>query len=163
MLSIFPCIRGPSVCFIWRNVIQIVCLFLKFCLYFIFLLLSCVSSSYNTGSGYLPYRRHFFPLCMLSFLAFPLTQMLILRHQDPLLRISFTAITSSGALSPNTTTPRVRVSTFEFWLPGGTSGEIPACQCRGRQKGRLDPWVGKVLWRREGQPTPAFFPRESHG
>ena len=63
--------------------IQIVCLFLKFCFYFIFLLLSCVSSLYNTGSDYLPYRWYFFPLCTLSFLACPLTQMLILRHQGP--------------------------------------------------------------------------------
>ena len=25
------------------------------------------------------------------------------------------------------------------------------------------PWVGKVLWRRAWQPTPVFFPGESHG
>ena len=31
--------------------------------------------------------------------------------------------------------------------------------------GRLgfDPWVGKIPWRREGQPTPVFLPRKSHG
>ena len=28
---------------------------------------------------------------------------------------------------------------------------------------RLDPWVGKICWRREWQPTPIFLPRESHG
>ena len=36
--------------------IQILCLFFKFCFYFIFLLLSCVSSLYNMGSNYLPCR-----------------------------------------------------------------------------------------------------------
>ena len=33
-------------------------------------------------------------------------------------------------------------------------------QCRRR---RLDPWVGKIPWRRAWQPTPVFWPGESHG
>ena len=31
------------------------------------------------------------------------------------------------------------------------------------QETRLDPWVGKIPWRREWQPTPVFSPGESHG
>ena len=27
----------------------------------------------------------------------------------------------------------------------------------------FDPWVGKIAWRRAWQPTPVFFPGESHG
>ena len=27
----------------------------------------------------------------------------------------------------------------------------------------LDPWVGKIPWKRAGQPIPVFLPRESHG
>ena len=27
----------------------------------------------------------------------------------------------------------------------------------------FDPWVGKISWRRQGQPTPVFLPGESHG
>ena len=27
----------------------------------------------------------------------------------------------------------------------------------------FDPWVGKMPWRRERQPTPVFLPGESHG
>ena len=27
----------------------------------------------------------------------------------------------------------------------------------------FDPWVKKIPWRREWQPTPIFLPRESHG
>ena len=27
----------------------------------------------------------------------------------------------------------------------------------------FDPWVGKILWRREWQPIPVFLPGESHG
>ena len=26
---------------------------------------------------------------------------------------------------------------------------------------KFSPWVGKILWRRTGQPTPVFLPRES--
>ena len=28
---------------------------------------------------------------------------------------------------------------------------------------QLDPWVGKILWRREWQCTPVFLPGKSHG
>ena len=28
---------------------------------------------------------------------------------------------------------------------------------------RFDPWVGRILWRRKWQPTPAFVPGKSHG
>ena len=31
------------------------------------------------------------------------------------------------------------------------------------QETRLDTWVGKIPWRRKGQPTPVFLPGESHG
>ena len=27
----------------------------------------------------------------------------------------------------------------------------------------VDPWVGKISWRREKLPTPVFLPREFHG
>ena len=36
--------------------------------------------------------------------------------------------------------------------------EESACQCRRR---RLDPWVGKIPWRRKWQPIPVFLPAES--
>ena len=35
-----------------------------------------------------------------------------------------------------------------------------ACQCR---RHRFDPWVRKILWRRELQLTPVFLPGESQG
>ena len=68
-------------------------------------------------------------------------------------------------------------------LPGGTSGEEPACQLRRRGehagqnfsssrssasslirgiKAGFDPWVGKIPWRRAWPPTPVFLPGESH-
>ena len=48
-------------------------------------------------------------------------------------------------------------------FPGGTTGKEPACQCRRHMKLGFDPWVGKIPWRGEQQPTPVFLPRESQG
>ena len=48
-------------------------------------------------------------------------------------------------------------------FPGVTSGEEPACQRRGHKTSRLDPWVGKITWRRASQPTPVFLLREYDG
>ena len=30
-------------------------------------------------------------------------------------------------------------------------------------RGRFDPWVVKIPWRRKWQPTPVFLPEKSHG
>ena len=40
------------------------------------------------------------------------------------------------------------------------NGKGSACQCR---RLRFNPWVRKIPWRREWQPTPVFLPGESHG
>ena len=37
------------------------------------------------------------------------------------------------------------------------------CQCRRRRRCGFDPWVGKISWRRKGQPTPVILPGKSHG
>ena len=62
-----------------------------------------------------------------------------------------------------------------LWLVrGGVLSEHPPCSldfpggsavdsaCQGRMPG-FDAWVGKVPWRREWQPTPGFWPGDSHG
>ena len=36
-----------------------------------------------------------------------------------------------------------------------SAGDVKSC--------RFNLWVGKILWRRAWQPTPLFFPGESHG
>ena len=41
--------------------------------------------------------------------------------------------------------------------------KTPTCQWRRRKRPVFDPWVGKIPWRREWQPTPVFLPRESCG
>ena len=48
-------------------------------------------------------------------------------------------------------------------FPGGASGNEPTCQSRRHKRHRFDPWVGKIPWRRKGQPTPVFLPGKSHG
>ena len=36
-------------------------------------------------------------------------------------------------------------------------------QCRKYRRHSFDPWVEKIPWRREWQPTPVFLPGTSHG
>ena len=50
---------------------------------------------------------------------------------------------------------------WSFWQRG-TSGKEPSCQCRRCYRRGFDPWVRKSPWRRAWQPTPIFFPGESH-
>ena len=42
--------------------------------------------------------------------------------------------------------------------PGGAFGKESTCQGRRRQRHALDPWVGKIPWRRKWQPNPVFLP-----
>ena len=55
------------------------------------------------------------------------------------------------------------VSNGQSGFPGSSRGKESACQCRKRRRHGFDPWVVKIPWRREWQPTPAFLPGESHG
>ena len=48
-------------------------------------------------------------------------------------------------------------------LPDGARGKEPAWQYRRHKRCRSNPWVRKTPWRRAWQPTPVFFPGESHG
>ena len=48
-------------------------------------------------------------------------------------------------------------------FPGGASGEEFTCQCRRQNRLRFQPCIGKITWRREWQPSPAFLPGKSHG
>ena len=51
------------------------------------------------------------------------------------------------------------VFTETLELPMRLSGKKSACQCRCG----FHPWVGKIPWRREWQPTPILLPEKSHG
>ena len=46
-------------------------------------------------------------------------------------------------------------------FPGGASGKEPTCQCKGQNRLMFNPWVGKIHWRKEWQPTPLLLPGES--
>ena len=49
-------------------------------------------------------------------------------------------------------------------LPQWHSGKEKLClQCRSCRRLRFGPWVRKIPWRREWQPTPLFLPEEFHG
>ena len=43
-------------------------------------------------------------------------------------------------------------------LSGGSSGKQSACQYRRHKRCRIDPWVGKIPWRREWLSTLVFWP-----
>jgi len=45
-------------------------------------------------------------------------------------------------------------------LPRRLSSKESACQCK---KCELNPWIGKIPWRRKWQLTPAFSPGKFHG
>ena len=45
-------------------------------------------------------------------------------------------------------------------LPRWLSGKESTCQCR---RHGFSPWVGKIPWRRNWQPTPVFLPVKSYG
>ena len=45
-------------------------------------------------------------------------------------------------------------------LPWWLSGKESTCQCK---RCEVDPWSGKISWRRKWQPTPVFSPGEPHG
>ena len=47
-----------------------------------------------------------------------------------------------------------------YRLPRWLSGKESACQCRTHG---FDPWVRKIPWRRQWQPTKVFLPGKSHG
>ena len=48
-------------------------------------------------------------------------------------------------------------------LPRRLSGKESTCQCRRHRRYGLDPWVGKIPWRRKWQRTPVFLPAKSYG
>ena len=45
-------------------------------------------------------------------------------------------------------------------FPGVSHGKESACNARDPG---FDPWVGKIPWRREWQPTSVFLPGKSYG
>ena len=48
-------------------------------------------------------------------------------------------------------------------FPGGASGKEPICPCGRRKRLGLDPWVGKIPWRRRAwKLTPVSLPGESY-
>ena len=54
-----------------------------------------------------------------------------------------------------------------LWLTMGFSrrhgSKESTCQYRRSKTCRFSPWVGKIPWRREWQPTPVFLPGKFHG
>ena len=43
------------------------------------------------------------------------------------------------------------------WLPRWHCDKELPCYCRRNKRPGLDPWIGKISWRRKWQPAPVFF------
>ena len=52
---------------------------------------------------------------------------------------------------------------MDMGFPSGSVVKEYTCQFRRCRRPRLDPWVGKIPWRRAWLPTPLFLPGEFHG
>jgi len=48
-------------------------------------------------------------------------------------------------------------------LPRWLSGKGSSCHCWRYRRHGFSPWVGKIPWRRKWEPTPVFWPGQSHG
>ena len=74
---------------------------------------------------------------------------------------------SASGLAPpiaSCATPDLLASTSpEVASWGGSNGKEADCQFRRRKRCRLNPWVGKIPWRRAWQSIPVFLPGKSHG
>ena len=78
------------------------------------------------------------------------------------------ALAQPCSLSPTWLLPVHRVGFF--WLNLTQSIPLELCwwlrwyrTCLPCRRPRFNPWVGKIPWRSEWQPTPVFLPGESHG
>ena len=63
-------------------------------------------------------------------------------------------------------TLRSTVVSATLCFPGGSRVPLPSQKVKSSaavQETRFDPWVGKIPWRRKGQPAPVFLPGEFHG
>ena len=52
---------------------------------------------------------------------------------------------------------------WESWASQVAQWSKILTQCRRRRRHIIDPWVGKIPWRRKWQLTPVFLPGESQG
>ena len=52
---------------------------------------------------------------------------------------------------------------FHYGFTGGTTVKNPPANAGDTRDVVLDPWVGKIPWRRKWQPTPVFLPGKFHG
>ena len=56
----------------------------------------------------------------------------------------------------------ITIPILQMRYPGDISGKEPAANVGDIRCG-FNPWVRKIPWRRVWQPTPVFWPGESHG
>ena len=72
-----------------------------------------------------------------------------------------------GSSQPRDRTCISHISCINTWVRACQVALVvknpPANAGRRHKRCRFDPWVGKIPWRRAGQPIPVFLPEEPHG
>ena len=69
-----------------------------------------------------------------------------------------------GGLRVETVQGHLWVQVLGFMgFPGDASGKRTSLQCRRHKRHGFHPWVMKIPWRKEWQPTPIFLSGEPHG
>ena len=96
---------------------------------------------HSATSLYYIYNSHVIKLTLFKHKSVGFSIFKILYHQSPLI--------------PETCTQ-------QEGFQGGTTDK-ESCQVRRCKRCRLDPWVGKIPWRRAWHPTPVWLPGEPHG
>ena len=74
--------------------------------------------------------------------------------------IMFPALVGKFFTTSTTWEPPKNIYIYICGLPWWISHEKSACQC---WRHGFDPWVKKIPWRRNRQPTPIFLPGKFHG
>ena len=83
--------------------------------------------------------------CSISLIIREMPNKSTMRHHFTPIRMTFIKNKSGLPLWASLVAQLVKKIHLQCWRPG------------------LDPWVGKLSWRRERLPTPVFWPREFHG
>ena len=69
------------------------------------------------------------------------------------------------AISGGVTLGKPPLPKHTLWvdLAHGASDKESAWQCSWHKRCGFEPWIWKICWRRQWQPTPVFLPGKSHG
>ena len=78
-------------------------------------------------------------------------------------RSGYTCMCKTDSCSIHLKLKQCKSTILQEGLPGRPSGKEPICQCRRHKICRFHPWIEKMPWKRECQPTPFFLLEKFYG